>query len=55
LCELELPHQARAQNEGCDTAIYTIVRRTFRQGRAISRPAADHAAALYVRSGVARV
>src|SRR5262249_29253443 len=55
LRELELTNQARAKDEGGDTAIHSVIWHAFRQRRTVCRPATDHAAAVHVCRGVSRV
>ncbi len=55
LRELELADEARADHEGRDPALHAVLRRAFRQRRAVGGAAADHAAPVHVRGRVARI
>ena len=55
LGELELAHEAGADDEGGDAALRPVVGCAFGEVGAVGGAAADHAAAVHVRRGVARV
>ena len=55
LRELELPDEARADHESGNAALRAVLRRVLRQMRSVGGAAADHAAAVHVRGGVAGI
>ena len=55
LGELELANEAGADHKGRNSALNAVPKRTFRQRRAVCRPAPDHPPSLNIRGGVTRV
>src|SRR6476646_755126 len=55
LRELELSNEAPADHECCNTALHAVLWRVLGQMRTVGGTAADHAAAVHVCRGVARV
>src|SRR6202048_3193461 len=55
LGELELAYQAGADDERCDAAVHPVIGCTLRQGGAVGRATADHAAPVHVVRGITRI
>src|SRR5206468_4985577 len=55
LRELELSNETRADNEGGDAALDTVLWRFFRQRRPVGAAAADHPSPLHVRRRVSGI
>src|SRR6202045_5041705 len=55
LSELELAHQAGADDERCDAAVHPVIGCPLRHGGAVGGATADHSAPVHVVRGITRI